>query len=176
MILIGDRNIKSSLKRLGYNSYDSKIGDVMNKCLHAFVKNESSKRRRYQSGGAETTLPLEYFGVKTGHYFDDARPGVDMAVTDTTIRPAFAVVDPQNTITTGGGAENKFVIPAISIKRACAGLNVSNEQQRAMKVKFENVMQDVLRKAGKKNTGDHLSLTSVQAVLEQKQYQKLFKH
>jgi hypothetical protein len=171
MIFINDRNIKSSLKQFGHNSYDSKINEVINKCLYSFVQNENSKKQR---GGAETTLPLEYFGVKTGHYFENPPQGTNMAVTDSMIRPALSVVDLQNTIE---GGSKKFAVPAISVKRACeaVGKKTTAAQQRVIKSKFENVLQDVIRKASKKNTGDHLSLTSLQAVLEQRQYQKLFK-
>lgn len=175
MIFIKDRNIKSSLKQFGYNSYDSTINGVINKCLYSFVQNEVSSKKK-QRGGAETTLPLEYFGVKTGHYFDNAPKGTDMAVTDSTIRPAFAVADLQNTIKDGGAAK-KFAVPAISVKRACeaVGGTIAAAQQRAIKSKFENVMNDIIRKANKKQSGDHLSSTSLQAILEQRQYQKLFK-
>jgi ribosomal protein S7 len=98
-----------------------------------------------------------------------------MSVTDSMIRPALSVVDLQKTIE--GGAKSNFAVPAISVKRACeaVGNTTTAAQQRAIKTKFENVMCDALRKASKKNTGDLLSLTSLQAVLEQKQYQKLFK-
>ena len=174
MIFIKDKSIKSSLKQFGYNSYDSKVNELMNKCLYSFVQNEVSSKKK-QRGGAETTLPLEYFGVKTGHYFENAPQGTNMSVTDSAIRPAFSVVDLQNTIKDGGG--KTFAVPAISVKRACeaVGTTTTAAQQRAIKSKFENVMRDVIRKVSKKNTGDHLSLTSLQTVLEQRQYQKVFK-
>ena len=179
MIFINERNIKSSLKQFGYNSYDPAINEVINKCLYSFVQNENTsmqQARKRQQGGAETTLPLEYFGVKTGHYFDNAAPGTNMSVTDSAIRPAFSVVDLQNTIK-DGGAKSNFTVPAISVKRACeaVGGTTAAAQQRTIKSKFENVLQEVIRKASKKNTSDHLSLTFLQAVLEQRQYQKLFK-
>jgi hypothetical protein len=98
-----------------------------------------------------------------------------MSVTNSMIRPALSVVDLQNTIE--GGSKSNFTVPAISVKRACeaVGNTTTAAQQRAIKSKFENVIYDVIRKASRKNTGDHLSLTSLQAVLDQKQYQKLFK-
>ena len=175
MIFINERNIKSSLKQFGYNSFDSTVTGVINKCLYSFVQNEVSNKKR-QRGGAATTLPLEYFGVKTGHYFENAPEGTNMSVTDSAIRPAFSVVDLQNTIK-DGGAKSNFTVPAISVKRACeaVGISINGAQQRTIKSKFENVMHDVIRKASKKNTSDYLSLTSLQAVLEQRQYQKLFK-
>ena len=171
MILINDKNVKSSLKQFGYNSYDSSINTVINRCLSSFVQNENTsmqRARKRQQGGAETTLPLEYFGVKTGHYFENAPQGTDMSVTDSMIRPAFSVVDLQNTIK--GGAKTNFTVPAISVKRACeaVGSTTTAAQQRTIKSKFENVLQEVLRKASKKNVGDHLSLSSLQAVLEQR--------
>ena len=176
MILINDKSIKSILKQFGYNSYDSKINELINKCLYSFVQKEVSSIKKKQRGGAETTLPLEYFGVKTENYFDNAPEGTSMSVTDSMIRPAFSVVDLQNTIE-GGSAKKQFTVPAISVKRACEAVNVTTTvaQQRIIKSKFENVMHDVVRKASKKNIGDYLSLTSLQTVLEQKQYQKLFK-
>ncbi|MFO0006281.1 MAG: hypothetical protein ACK559_34680, partial [bacterium] len=112
---------------------------------------QKESRSKKQRGGAETTLPLEYFGVKTGHYFENAPQGTDMSVTESMIRPALSVVDLQKTIE-GGGAKKQFAVPAISVKRACeaVGITTTAAQQRAIKSKFENVMHDILRKASKK--------------------------
>ena len=177
MIFIADRNIKSSLKHMGFNSYDPQINQTLNKSLQAFVQNQAKQLKKHmQKGGAETTLPLEYFGVRTNNYFDDAPKGVDMTVTDSMIRPPFRVVDLQNTIKDGGASSRRqFSIPAVSIKRASANLDVSQSLQQTMKIKFENVMQEVLRKASKKSAIAHLSLSDLESVLNQQQYQKLFK-
>ena len=176
MIFIAERSINSSLKNMGFASYDAGVGAEMNRSLQAFVKNQSQKlSKQLQRGGAETTLPLEYFGVKTNHYFEDAPRGVDMTVSDSTIRPAFSIVDPNNTIKDGGAAAS-FSIPAVSIKRATANMGVSPKMQQIMKSKFENTMQQVLRKAGKKSNNKHLYLQDLKDILSQRQYQTLFKH
>ena len=45
MIFITDKNLLSSLKKLGYKSYDLSVLDVLNKHLLKFVKKELTKKK-----------------------------------------------------------------------------------------------------------------------------------
>lgn len=196
MKLIAEKNLKSSMKRLGFASFDSRVHNLIESCLVNFSAGVVSKasrlaqrsgsssveddhvlqvvQSRRQNGGAETTLPLEYFGVRTSHYSENAPIGTDMAVTNANIRPAFLVKDPQGVIK-GGGVS--FSVPFTSVKQAVSkwGVQVRVSAQKLIQQKFESELSTILSKAKKFERGDHLTTSALEKILAQRQYQKLFK-
>jgi histone H3/H4 len=200
MKLIAEKNLKSSMKKMGFNSFDSKVHSLVEAALmkyssHVLTKAAKIAQRtgssvvevdhvlqavssKKQKGGAETTLPLEYFGVRTNYYSENAPMGTDMSVTDANIRPAFVVNDIQGVIKGGG---NKFNVPFTSVKEAISkwqssqGVQVRSQAQKLVHQKFEMEFNNVLNKASKLEKGDHLGFATLDKVLNQRQYQKLFK-
>lgn len=197
MKLIAEKNLKSSMKSVGFTSFDSRVHSLIESCLVNFSASVVSKASKLaqrsgsasvnedhvmhvmqgksQNGGAETTFPLEYFGVRTNHYSENAPVGTNMSVTDTDIRPAFVVQDPQRIIKGGGVA---FSVPFTSVKQAVTkfGVQVRVSAQKLIQQKFERELSTVLSKAKKLEKSEHLTSSALEKVLAQRQYQKLFKH
>lgn len=226
MKLINEKTLNTSLKKIGFEKVDDKAHKLMNSCLHNFTlnvldkavrvaKKENSKviaakhvvvvldGKKSQAGGAETTMPLEYFGVRTNFYSENAPKGYDMSVSESAIRPAFSVNDPKGfflekySSTEGlysdmnpdkgqfmaqeGGAQ--FSVPLSAVQEACKlymeeqnnEVKVNSTAQKALKQKFENVFSEVLNKAAKKDTSK-LSASVLESILQQRKFQKLFKH
>lgn len=195
MKLIADKTLKSSLKTFGFTSHQSKVESSINHSLENFVRSTIEKAHKIaqkegkqqvsedhinavflkrQRGGAETTLPLEYFGVDSKHYFENTPKGADMSVTDINIRPAFVVNDPSGVIKSGGGKQ-KFHVALSSVKAASRSSELKQGAQKALQQKFEERFGEVMAKVQKKSSTAHLSVESLEEVLSQRQYQKLFK-
>ena len=74
---------------------------------------------------------------------------------------------------------DKSVLKITSVSQLEKVLQVVGEHNKGLKVptklksKFENVLQDIFRKAAKNQ--DHLSSSSLKNIFEQKKYHKLFK-
>lgn len=192
MKLIAERNLKSSAKKFGYEGLNDHAQDVIETSLRNFVfanieKAEQQARRDgklvieekhvlKQRGGAETTLPLEYFGVNSKHYFDNIPDASDMLVSNSTIRPAMLINDP-SMVFKGGAADNKFHVPFIAVKQLCQNqsLRVNQEAQKAIQQKFESLFGEVVSKTARKYNSNLLKGSDLTQVLQQRKYQKLFK-
>lgn len=201
MKLIAEKNLKSSMKKMGFTTFDQRVHNLVESSLTRYsavvltkatrvAKREGSTvveaehvlqalSSKVQRGGAETTLPMEYFGVRTNHYSENAPVGADMSVTATNIRPAFVVKDLQGVIKEGGGG--RFSVPFTSVKEAVSkyqtttSVQVRNQAQKLVQQKFEMEFNNVLSKARKLQKNEHLATSTLEKVLSQRQYQKLFK-
>lgn len=196
MKIIAERNIKASVKNHGFEGLNEQAHNLIEKSLKNFVSLQVEKAQKIaqkegknvieekhvqqvgqkkQRGGAETTLPLEYFGVDSKHYFENAPLGTDMGVTASTIRPAFVVNDPAGVIK--GGGNNKFNVPFTAVQSVCKQQNVQirNQAQKLIQQKFESVFGEVVSKTAKKFGNNQLKGSELEQVLQQHKYQKLFK-
>lgn len=198
MKIIAERSLKTNVRRCGFQEMDNMAHAIVEESLKNFVaktlqraQKASSKegkqvveekhiqgvfqgRKAHQSGGAETTLPLEYFGVNSKNYFQDAPQGANMQVTGSTVRPAFLVSNPSFK----GGASHEFKVSSASVKGIVAkqGVQVRQAAQKLMQQKFEESFEQVLSKVAKKFGKTELQGSQLQEVLNQKKFQKLFKH
>ena len=118
MKIISPKTIKTNVRKYGFVEATEKAESVIDKSLYTLMRNVLSKAKSFaekdnmryigiehiekafgsskrlkQRGGAETTMPLEYFGVRTNHYVNDPQ-GLDMTVSDSFIRPPHMVNDP----------------------------------------------------------------------------------
>ena len=194
MKIITDKSIKLSLSKYGFSGHNEQAHRVIDDSLDNFINKSlkkaskqaakegaqsvSVKHLQQQRGGAETTLPLEYFGVDSKHYHDNAPQGTNMAVTNSLIRPAFAVNDPMGLIA-GGGARTQaqFSVPLTAVKQVCQkqGVAVSGAAQKVLQQKFDSEFSQVLAKVSKKFGSEQLKGADLEQVLKQKKFQKLFK-
>lgn len=192
---------EKSLRKFGISSASPKAVSLIEQSLQNFVQNSVKRAERQaqregakyieaqhvqqvfqqkQFGGAETTMPLEYYGVDSKHYFDDAPMGTDMSVSDSLIRPEFSVNDPAGVIKAAqmGGAV-RFAVPFTTIKEALQNarteLAIREKAKKLIQEKFEQHFGKVLQKAIQRSDKQHLSHTQLEQVLNQKKFQKLFK-
>lgn len=186
MKLIADKTLKTSLKNLGFSEVDDKVFASVNELLLKFVtkslksKSKSPKSKSAKSsqrGGAETTLPLEYFGVDSGHYAENVPQGVNMSVTADNVRPVMGINDPQNLIEKFGGASKGFFVPKTAVVKAVkeANLTASACTVETLKTKFESLFSEILKKAVKdKAAQGHLTASLFSKYVSQKKYTKFF--
>ena len=196
MKIITDKSIKVNLSKYGFSGHNEQAHRVIDDSLDNFINKSLKKASRLavkegarsvsekhllqqqQRGGAETTMPLEYFGVDSKHYHDNAPQGTNMAVTNSLIRPAFAVNDPMGLIA-GGGARTQaqFSVPLTAVKQVCQkqGVAVSGAAQKVLQQKFDSEFSQVLAKVSKKFGSEQLKGADLEQVLKQKKFQKLFK-
>lgn len=201
MKIIAERSMKTSMKRCGFQGIDGKAHDLVEESLQNFVANAIQKAQKVSSkegkqiveekhmlsafqgkkgrltGGAETTLPLEYFGVNSKHYHEDAPLGTDMQVTNSMVRPAFLVNDPAGVLQQVGSSKRTFKISSAAVKSILNEHNVQVRQnaQKLMQEKFEGAFEQVLAKVAKKFGTNELQGSQLQEILNQQKFQKLFK-
>ena len=204
MKIFTEKNVKANLKAYGFESADFEVIDMLNKSFDMFLNKTIEKARRYskdgkieerhmlkalgfknsQKGGAETTMPLEYFGVDSGNYHDNVNMGIDMQVTDNYIRPALNMNDPSNIFedikTNGmtGGNIHKISVSKCAFQKACGqcGGSIPTKVREHIQRKYENEISDVINKVKKLKTNSlHLSTETLDKVLSQSKYSKLFK-
>lgn len=205
MKIISDKSIRENMRKYGFQSVSPDVSEVMNASLDNFLENTFTKAKKIaknqnmneqhiikalgfskQTGGAETTMPLEYYGIDSKHYYETPELGVDTSVTNDFIRPAMAVNDPSNifetTFMTGGRCsckdESKFSLSKSAMSKACSqyGAAIPSKMKKLLEKKFEMEFDKVMSKVQKqKHISSHLSGGSIDKVLSQRNFSKLFK-
>lgn len=207
MKIISDKSIRENIRKYGFQSVSPDVSDVMNESLDNFLENTFTKAKKLaknqnvteqhvmkvlgytkQNGGAETVMPLEYYGIDSGHYHTSPDMGVDTRVTNDFIRPAMNVNDPSGLFESGfmkgGGSgcpckdDKKFSLSKSAMTKACSqhGAAMSPRVRKLLEKKFEMEFDKVMSKVqNSKNTSSHLSGGSIDKILSQRKFSKLFK-
>lgn len=158
--------VKSELKKFMESQKVEKYDlDALVKVATGAVKAFAKNSKATMSGG-RILMPLEYFGVETKHYVDNAvYPSV--AETADMIRPAVPQTFPGLDMV--GGAKASFSLPSSQLKSAMGMSNV-----KAAKKTFDAMFTKVLLKATSPKSHKKELLTShVTKVLAQKQFAML---
>lgn len=205
MKIITDKTIQQNVMQYGFNHCDKEVYDrvnesficYMNNILHKsqkYIQNDKldmdaivkglrlQKDQKHQRGGAETTMPLEYYGVDSGHYYDNPEGGIDMSVTNDYIRPSMHVNDPAGVIESYelvGGNRVRFCLPK-SASSKLSGLyenvKIQTKAREFMVKKFENDFSELMSKVKKVSGKDrYLHTEVIDKILSQRKYSKLFK-
>lgn len=201
MKIITEKSVRENFMKYGFKSADEQTIEIMNKSFGGFLKKTLAKAEKVAKGGiikeehvmkaigggskqsgGRVTMPLEYYGVNSGHYHENPEMGANMDVTDTTIRPAMNVNDPSGLIEKfdmTGGAGCPFSLSKNATTKACKqfGASIPVKAREHIQKKFESEFHEImskLKKSGGKNNY-HLSGGALDKVLSQSKYSKLFK-
>ena len=204
MKIITDKSIRENVSKYGFAGYDKCISEIINSSFVNYAQNILHKSEKYaksdkidmdavvkglrlksqprQRGGAETTMPLEYYGVDSGHYHDEIVGGFDASVTNDAIRAPMDVNDPSGVIENfdliGGGQPN-FCVPkttASKISLIYDTIKVQPQVREFIVKKFETDFSTVFQKAKKLSGRErYLREDILNKVLSQRAFSKLFK-
>lgn len=193
---IRDNQLKSNLKKYGYTASDAEVVHLVNDLQHKVVgdllKQVKKVHQKVQKGG-RVSFPIDYFGGQTNNMSIETPSYTTIAADATNLRPAMQLNDPTSALGTeraiqsvmlGGGdiKKQKFELSQNAarevvkhlMQQESVGVKDVKEFTRISKQKFENVMDEVLKKAKKSSTGDVLRKEHIEKVLQQKKY-KSFK-
>lgn len=192
MIFLTDKSIRSNMNKFGFKTYDANVIALVNQYLQNYTKNTISRAARrnkdvdvleashvIQAGG-RIVMPSEYFGVESGSYFSELKNnGTDMSVTNSMIRPAVVTYDLSGAIKSGG-ADRQFNVSQKALQGAISeakvalqrNLRLRSDANIAMRQGFQNIMTEILQKAGKHigSNNHHLSETVLRKIAGQRKY------
>jgi len=197
---IKEAQLKANLKKYDIQEYDKEVLERVNQ-LHQQVvtdlmqqkKKQQEKQQKQQQRGGRVSFPVDYFGGNTTNLSQSTPAFTNISTNDVSIRQEIPLSDASQVLGTdkamvsgmptamaGGSAKSKFQVSQTAsqdIVRSVAkreNASIDNKQQfvQVSKQKFENVIDEVLKKA--KKQGSTLSKSNLDQVLQQKKY-KAFK-
>lgn len=189
---IKENQLKTNLKKYGFQTYDKDVLGEINQLHRKVVSGLLQQHKKYQKKtqmGGRVSFPIDYFGGTTNNLTNTIPTFTNISGNDVMIRQEMTLHDPSQVLGTEkgmvsalvGGAQ-KFslsqtashdVVKALS-KQEDVALDDKHRFVQISKQKFENVIDEVLKKTKKQNQQGHLSKDSLVKVLEQKKY-KSFK-
>lgn len=189
---ITQKQFTKSVKSCGFETFENSLIQDVNRLHQKFLFEELKKqqKRNHQRGG-RVSMPIQYFGVETNTYSSDIPKYTDVSPNDVFLRPQMNVNDPSGVLTTdkafstlvGGRNTKSFTVTQKGHHDALKHVLQENPHLQCAnkrlfvqesKQKFENLMNDVLKKASKQDNSD-LRQKTFQEVLDLKKY-KVYKH
>lgn len=171
LVALQQKTISKMMAKYNIKSWDNEIVSVLNNALYKFVQKELSKGEKKQNGG-RIVMPLEYYGVDSKNFVETSA-GQSVEPTVDYIRPPLEVQ------MVGGTQKLQVTMSAIQtvMEEISSKQNKTIEKKtqvaKALKSKFEEVMESVLSKASKKAKEGHMSGSELKEVLQMKKYSKL---
>lgn len=193
---IKEAQLKANLRKYDIQEYDKEVLERVNQLHQQVVTDlvqQKKKQQEKQQRGGRVSFPVDYFGGNTNNLSQTTPAFTNIATNDASIRQEIPLNDASQVLGTdkamlsgmpsamaGGAAKSKFQVTQTAsqdIVRSIAkreNASIDNKQQfvQVSKQKFENVIDEVLKKA--KKQGSTLSKSNLDKVLQQKKY-KAFK-
>lgn len=194
---IKEKQLKSNLKKFGFQSYDQEVVQTINK-LHQQVvsdlmQQKQKQQKKLQQKGGRVSMPIDFFGGVTNNLSTETPDFTNISGNDVNSRQEMLLNDPSQVLGTEkgmisgmtvemlGGGKTQYQLSQNAAQEAVKSLSkkekieLQDKQKftQLTKQKFETTMDKVLKQA--KQKGDsHLSQEKLEKVLGKKVY-KLFK-
>lgn len=155
---MNSKKLAQELKKFGFETYEEHALNHFEELIKEEVetKFKAGVRKMRQNGG-RIVLPLEYFGVSTNSYVENANPFTDMSVTDVHIRPALQWHD----LSKGGALKQEFQVSERAVtemlNEVSNGEKIENKKQTiiAMKKHIQTKATKFLNKVSKRGKLSH---------------------